>query len=71
MIAGADMFAVIAFRTGPGRSEFTFHLEEIGDGFDVGNLYDQVGEDPSAQQAWIKMSRYTAQRYRDHPIVVG
>jgi len=28
MIAQAKMFAVITFRTGPGRSEFTFVLEE-------------------------------------------
>ena len=26
MIGAADMFAVISFRTGPGRSEFTFHI---------------------------------------------
>ena len=71
MIAEADMFAVIAFRTGPGRSEFTFHLEEVGDWFDDGYLNDQVWEDPSAQQAWIEMWRYTAQRYQDNPIVVG
>ena len=34
MIAGADLFAVIAFRTGPGRSEFTFHIDDVGTWFD-------------------------------------
>ena len=34
MVAQADMFAVISFRTGPGRSEFTFYLEDVGDWFD-------------------------------------
>ena len=42
MIAKADMFAVNSFRTGPGRSEFTFSLEEVGDWFDASYLNDQV-----------------------------
>jgi hypothetical protein len=71
LIAEADMFAVIAFRTGPGRSEFTFHLDEVGDWFDKGYLNDRVWEDQSAQQGWIEMWRYTAERYRDNPVVVG
>lgn len=34
MIARADMFAVITFRTGPGRSDFTFYRDGAGDWFD-------------------------------------
>ena len=34
MIARADMFAVISFRTGPGRSEYTFFWDEYNTWFD-------------------------------------
>lgn len=71
MIAEADMFAVIAFRTGPGRSEFTFFWDEVGDWFDESYLNDAMWQDQTAQDAWVAMWRYTAERYRDNPIVVG
>jgi hypothetical protein len=71
MIAGADMFAVISFRTGPGRSEFTFFWDEVGDWFDESYLNDLVWQDQAAQDAWVEMWRYTASRYGQHPIVVG
>jgi len=71
MIEEADMFAVISFRTGPGRSEFTFFWEEVGTWFDSSYLNDSVWEDQDAQDAWVEMWRYTAQRYADNPVVVG
>jgi hypothetical protein len=71
MIAKADMFAVIAFRTGPGRSEFTFYFEEVGDWFDESYLDDSVWEKRVIQDAWVKMWHYTADRYRKNPVVVG
>ena len=71
MIAQADMLAVISFRTGPGRSEFTFFLEEVGDWFDASYLNDSVWQDQGAQDGWVAMWRYTAERYRDNPTVVG
>ena len=71
MIAHADMFAVISFRTGPGRSEFTFFWGEDDDWFDASYYDDHVWEDQAAQRAWGDMWRYTAERYREHPIVVG
>jgi hypothetical protein len=71
MIARADMFAVITFRTGPGRSDFTFYRDGAGDWFDEELLIEWVWEDQEAQDAWVEMWRYTAGRYRDHPIVVG
>ena len=71
MIAEADMFAVISFRTGPGRSEFTFYFGDDGDWFDASMYNDTVWEDPAAQDAWVEMWRYTAEYYRDNPIVVG
>lgn len=71
MIAQADMFAVISFRTGPGRSEFTFFWDEAGDWFDASYLNDSVWQDQAAQDAWVDMWRYTAERYRGNPIVAG
>jgi len=71
MIAQADMFAVITFRTGPGRSDFTFYRDGTGDWFDESLLIESVWEDQEAQDAWVEMWRYTAKRYRDNPIVVG
>jgi hypothetical protein len=71
MIAQAGMFAVITFRTGPGRSDFTFYREGAGDWFDEDLLIESVWEDQAAQDAWVEMWRYTAGRYRTHPIVVG
>jgi len=71
MIARADMFAVISFRTGPGRSEFTFFWDEVGDWFDESYLNDSVWQDAAAQDAWVAMWRHTAARYRGNPVVVG
>ncbi|MFQ5795420.1 MAG: glycoside hydrolase family 5 protein [Candidatus Bipolaricaulia bacterium] len=69
MIAKADMFAVISFRTGPGRSEFGLCCE--GDPYFDGYFNDSVWQDQVAQDAWVAMWRYTAERYRNNPIVVG
>lgn len=71
MIARADMFAVITFRTGPGRSDFTFYRDGAGGWFDKSLLIESVWSDQTAQDAWAEMWRYTAQRYRNNPIVVG
>jgi len=71
MIQQADMFAVISFRTGPGRSEFTFMLDEAGTWFDSSYLNDTVWTNADAQEGWIEMWKYTAERYRNHPVVVG
>ena len=71
MIAQANMFAVISFRTGPGRSEFTFFWDEVGSWFDKSYLNDTVWQDQAAQDAWVEMWRHTAARYQSNPIVVG
>ena len=71
MIEKADMFAVISFRTGPGRSEFTFVSGDLGDWFDESYLNDTVWQDKAAQDAWVAMWEYTANRYKDNPIVAG
>jgi len=70
MIAQADMFAVISFRTGPGRAEFSVCC--LGEGwFDDSYYNDSVWQDQAAQDAWAAMWRTTAQRYKDNPVVVG
>ena len=71
MIFEADMFAVISFRTGPGRSEFTFVSGDVGDWFDESYLNDSVWQDRNAQNAWVEMWQYTAERYKDNPVVAG
>jgi hypothetical protein len=71
MVAQADMFAVISFRTGPGRSEFSFLGVAEDDEWGQSMLNDSVWEDQAAQDAWVEMWRTTAERYRDNPVVVG
>jgi hypothetical protein len=71
MIGQADMFAVISFRTGPGRSEFTFFWGEEGDWFDASYYNDQVWKRKSAQDAWLKMWQETARQFKDNQYVVG
>ena len=71
MIEQAGMFAVISARTGPGRSDFTFYWDGAGDWFDESYLNDSVWQDQAAQDAWVAMWSYTAQRYKDNATVVG
>ena len=77
MAAQADMFAVISFRTGPGRSEFTFFWGEDTESdpeegwFDPSYYNNRVWGDQAAQDAWVAMWHYTAERYHDNPVVIG
>jgi hypothetical protein len=71
MAGKADLFAVISFRTGPGRSDFTFYRDGAGVWFDPKYLIEWVWEEQEAQDGWVEMWRYTAERYRDNPIVAG
>lgn len=71
MAANAHLYAVISFRTGPGRTEFTFFWDEYDDWFGEEYLNDSVWGDQAAQDAWVEMWRVTAEHYRDNPIVVG
>ena len=69
MAAEADLFVVITFRTGPGRNDFTFYRDD--DWFAPSDLIESVWSDAGAQETWVEMWRYTAERYRDNPMVVG
>ena len=70
-IGQADMFAVISFRTGPGRSEFTFFWGEEEDWFDESYYNDTVWTTRAAQDAWVEMWKETARQFTDNPYVVG
>ena len=71
MAEKADLFVVISARTGPGRSEFSILRDGAGKWFDEKYLIESVWEDESAQDAWARMWEYTAERYKDNPVVVG
>ncbi len=62
----AGLYSIIAFRTGPGRSEAAF-------GYFPDKTYDndRVWTDQAAHDAWPEMWRYTAARYKDNPAVAG
>jgi hypothetical protein len=57
------IYVVIHFRTGPGRNEGAIVLE--------GKPLFDVWDDQAAHDAWIEMWRFTAQRYRDVPVIAG
>ncbi len=67
----ADLFVVIAVRSGPGRSEFSILREGLGDWFGPEYLHEEVWTDPEARAAWAAMWQLLAQRFREHPAVVG
>jgi len=71
LVAQADLFAVISFRTGPGRSDFTFYRDGAGVWYPADLLIETVWTDQAAQDAWAEMWRFAAERYRHHPNVVG
>ena len=70
MAGRADLFVVISFRTGPGRSEFTFYYGDEG-WFPASYIDNSVWDDPAAQAGWAEMWRYTAERYRGNPVIAG
>ncbi len=59
----ADLYVVISFRTGPGRSESGFGDDASAD--------HSVWKDSRPQAAWAQMWKKTAARYRNHANVVG
>ncbi len=62
----AGLFVVISARTGPGRSEFTFNPDLAPALVD-----DSVWTSNDAQNGWVDMWRYTAQRYSTRATVIG
>ncbi len=69
MAAAADLFAVISFRSGPGRGEFALFPGETW--YPASLVNDEIWQSNAAQDAWVAMWRYTADRYRGRAGVVG
>ncbi|WP_420432151.1 glycoside hydrolase family 5 protein [Hyphobacterium sp.] len=65
------LFTVIGFRTGPGRSEFTFHRDNPDDWFPAFMIDERVWQAPEMQRAWADMWRYTARLFAGHQGVAG
>ena len=62
MIGEADMFAVIAFRSGPGRSELTFNRDELylpDPWFSEEDLDESIWASQEKQDAWVHRWRHT------------
>ena len=76
-IGEADMFAVISFRTGPGRSEYTFYYGEDFQSdpengwFDRKYYNEEVWKSAEAQNGWKEMWSLTAKEFNNHPHVIG
>ncbi len=65
MASRANLYAVISFRTGPGRSEATFGY------FPPDYTNEAVWSSQAAQDAWVEMWRATAIHYENNPVVIG
>jgi len=76
-IRNADMFCVISFRTGPGRSEYTFYRGEDYESdpengwFDKKYYNDDVWESSELQEKWAEMWKKTADIFKNYDNVVG
>jgi aryl-phospho-beta-D-glucosidase BglC (GH1 family) len=64
MAGAAGLYAVIAFRSGPGRNENAISNRE-------GTLRETIWTDQAAHDAWVAMLRHAAERYGANPTVVG
>jgi hypothetical protein len=69
MAGNANLYVVISFRTGPGRSEFTFFHGQ--DWFPPSYYNDQVWKEPAAQDAWAAMWKAAAEHYKGNPLVAA
>lgn len=63
----AGLYVVISARTGPERSEFTFERDLVPESY----INDKVWTTQAAQDAWVAMWLYTANRYKTHANVIG
>ena len=67
----ADLFVVITYRTGPGRSDFTFYRDGAGVWFKKELLIESVWQSKEAQDAWAAMWRFTAERFKNRKHIAG
>ncbi|HEV7730744.1 MAG TPA: cellulase family glycosylhydrolase [Candidatus Binatia bacterium] len=64
MASAANLYAVIAFRSGPGRNENAISNRDA-------TVLDAIWTDQAAHDAWVAMLRHTAERYGSNPTVIG
>ena len=64
-LAAARLYAVISFRTGPGRTEHAFDPPPSTAAANV------IWKNKKAQDSWVAMWSKTAARYKNHPAVIG
>jgi aryl-phospho-beta-D-glucosidase BglC (GH1 family) len=64
MVSAAGLYAVIAFRSGPGRNENAISNRDAAP-------LDEIWRSQAAHDAWVAMLRHTAERYGSNPAVVG
>lgn len=64
MAGAAGLYAVIAFRSGPGRNENAISNRDV-------TPLDLIWSVQGAHDAWVAMLRHTAERYGSNPVVVG
>ena len=67
----AGLFVVIGYRTGPGRSEFTFHRDGSQTWFPPDMINDRVWSSFEAQDGWAAMWRRTALRFKERRNLAG
>lgn len=63
-VTAANLYAVIAFRSGPGRNENAISNRD-------GPVVESIWTDQGAHDAWVEMLRHTAERYGSNPTVIG
>ena len=68
---GAGLQVVIAFRSGPGRSEWSLERSRPPRRVPKALVNRRIWRNEPAQEAWAAMWRYTATRYADEDAVVG
>ena len=64
MAGAANLYAVIALRSGPGRNENAISNRD-------GPVLETIWTDAAARDAWVDMLRHTAERYGPNPTVIG
>lgn len=69
MIANADLFATIGFRSGPGRADWSVCCAD--ERWAQPYLVDDVWLDREIQAAWPRMWQAAAEHFRDNPNVVA
>ncbi|WP_291845158.1 cellulase family glycosylhydrolase [Maricaulis sp.] len=65
------LFVVIGFRTGPGRSEFTFHRDQAGSWFPASRIDESIWRSREAHDGWVAMWQRTARQFRNYPNLAG